>query len=276
MSTIWATRGFLASCDVDLDLKVYVGALQLRSVRAGARGGRARFGGGVDGGVDSVGGFGVGGVGGGDGYGGGGGDDDADGEESFGASALSECALSLQVTDGGVPLHAFARSTGLCAAGEGALRGRVAFGEWVCLPVRVRDLPQTAQLVMRLWGRGNECLGGATMRVFDPQLALRRGLQVGVGGARRRRGPARNAARRCATLRDAARCCLALRVAVRRRATQSDAARRSATHRCDTPQHRPPAPAPSIPHALTPFPTRPLFSADRDLAQLVVAAARPA
>ena len=217
MSTIWATRGFLASCDVDLDLKVYVGALQLRSVRAGARSGRARFGGGGDGGVDSVGGFGVGGGDGGNGEGGGGGgggDADADGEEIFGASALSECALSLQVTDGGVPLHAFARSTGLCAAGEGALRGRVAFGEWVCLPVRVRDLPQTAQLVMRLWGRGNECLGGATMRVFDPQLALRRGLQVGRVG--RGGGAGQHAV---------------LRIAARRCASQSDAERRRATQR---------------------------------------------
>jgi hypothetical protein len=168
--SVWATRSFLASCDVDLDLKVYVGALQLRSVRAGsfARSGGALFGG-----------DGAGGDGGGDG------DVDVDVDD---ASALSECSLSLQVVDGGVPLHAFARSTGMCAAGDGPLRGRLAFGEWVCLPVRVRDLPQTAQLVVRLWGSGNECLGGATLRVFDPLLALRRGLQV--------RLPARRAARR--------------------------------------------------------------------------------
>jgi hypothetical protein len=163
--SIWGSKTFFASCDVDLDLKVYVGSLVVR----GAGGARAP-------------------------------------SEQQG---LCECYASLQVWDGGLPLHPLARSTGLGhatpAAGRAgvgssaeedettgspspsssaspalpstfsAAAARVTWGEWVTLPIKIRELPQTAQLVVRLWSVRNDCFAGCTVRLFDARLALRRG-----------------------------------------------------------------------------------------------------
>jgi len=119
--SIWAQKQFLLSCDVQLDLKVYVGTLQLR--------------------------------------------------EAASPSWVEECYVSLQVVDGGIPLHPFARSTGLSYTSG----GRLAWDEWVALPVKVKDVPERAQLLVKLWGVGNVCLGGGSLRLFDKSLAFRRG-----------------------------------------------------------------------------------------------------
>lgn len=120
--SIWGSKRFYTSCDVDLDLKIYVGSVQLRTITdAPTRG--------------------------------------------------SECYVSLQLVDGGVPLHPFARSTSL-----GFVSGsKICWNEWVAIPFKIKDLPQTAQVVVRLWTVDNECFAGATLRCFDSKLALRRG-----------------------------------------------------------------------------------------------------
>ncbi len=108
---------------MDLDLKVYLGSLQLRSSTA----------------VDLV--------------------------DSY---------VSLQVICGGVPLHPFARSSQI-----GVLQdSRLQWNEWIALPIKIRDLPQSSQLVFKVWAANrNECIAGAVIRCFDHKLALRRGLQ---------------------------------------------------------------------------------------------------
>jgi hypothetical protein len=134
MASIWASRSFYASCDVDLDLKIYVGSLQLRRASVGAGAGSGASGG------------------------------------------AGDCYVSLQLLDDGAPLHPFARSTQLGVARA----GRVQWNEWVALPVRVRDLPRSAQLAVRVWAAGNELVAGATIMAFDHRLALRRGLSPAV------------------------------------------------------------------------------------------------
>ena len=90
-----------------------------------------------------------------------------------GSPCIAGCYITAQAIDCGVPLHTFARPTSL-----GVLSGtRLVWDQWLVLPVKVCDLPSSAQLVLRLWGVGNECLAGATVRLFDSKLALRRGLQ---------------------------------------------------------------------------------------------------
>lgn len=60
--------------------------------------------------------------------------------------------LTVQAVDGGVPLHSAARATQLpYICGD-----RLVWNEWLALPVKIRDLPLTAQLVRHCYMRCSE------------------------------------------------------------------------------------------------------------------------
>jgi hypothetical protein len=95
-------------------------------------------------------------------------------QRSNNTTELVDSYVSLQLICGGVPLHPFARSTQIGVVQD----SRVYWNEWIALPIKIRDIPQTAQLVFKVWSANkNECIAGATIRCFDHKLALRRGLQ---------------------------------------------------------------------------------------------------
>ena len=120
-SSVWVSRGFFPSSDVQLDLKIHVGSLLLRSL----------------------------------------------------PSAVAEAYVSLQLFDGGLPLHSSPRCTGVGVPGAG---GTITWDEWVTLPVRIRDLTLAAVIVARVWTAAG-CVAGSTVRVFDARSALKRGRQ---------------------------------------------------------------------------------------------------
>ena len=84
-----------------------------------------------------------------------------------------DLVISVRLVDGGLPLHPCSRATKLPV-----VRGsRAHWDEWLALPIKIRDLPRTAQLLVELRGVGMELLGGATVRCFDHKARLKRGRQ---------------------------------------------------------------------------------------------------
>lgn len=81
--------------------------------------------------------------------------------------------VSARLIDGGVGLHSCSRAT-RSPVRSGA---HAYFSEWLTFPVKIRDLPRTAQLVVSLIGPEFKTLGGSTVRCFDERSALKRGLQ---------------------------------------------------------------------------------------------------
>ena len=81
--------------------------------------------------------------------------------------------VSARIIDGGAGLHACVRAT------RSPIRSgnRMYWNEWLTFPVKIRDLPRTAQLVVMLVGPSFSTLAGSTLRCFDERSVLKRGLQ---------------------------------------------------------------------------------------------------
>lgn len=88
-------------------------------------------------------------------------------------SAVAEAYVSLQLFDGGLPMHSSPRCTSVGVPGAG---GTITWDEWVTLPVRIRDLTLAAVIIARVWTSAG-CVAGSTVRVFDARSALKRGRQ---------------------------------------------------------------------------------------------------
>lgn len=208
--SIWGSKQFYASSDIDLDVKIYVSTLQFRSLTSTG----TVF-------IDS--------------------------SQSLSSSSLipqqsvtttffsssstpstplsslpstdsslfDEAYIALQIIDGGIPLHPFARSTrlGVCdtttslgdlperkktatttttenisspqstsssssslsTAAAAATITRLIWNEWITLPIKIKELPPTAQLIIRLWTTKNTCIGGGTLKLFTNQYVYQNG-----------------------------------------------------------------------------------------------------
>lgn len=150
--SIWASRTFYSHSDVDLDVKVFIGSLQLRIAPS---------------------------------Y------DEYDQPSEFSlaslAAAADGCYISLQVIDGGIPLHPFARSTVATSVVLdeefvniiGSFRlatSTLTWNEWVALPIKISQLTQSSQLIVRVWSIDNTCIAGASLRLFDDKSLYLRGV----------------------------------------------------------------------------------------------------
>ena len=83
-----------------------------------------------------------------------------------------EMYLSFQVLQGGVPMHPIAKVSPLGVVVDNTVRWDV----WLTLPVKIRDLFITSQLVVKLWGVDSQLLAGTTIRLFSEDAKLKRGL----------------------------------------------------------------------------------------------------
>jgi hypothetical protein len=95
MASIYKDFYFFLSADINADLKIHIGRLELVDVPKAWR------------------------------------------------KAVHECIVAVRAVDGGLPLHSGHRSTVQPIRKADA----VEWNEWLALPVKIRDLPKTAQLV---------------------------------------------------------------------------------------------------------------------------------
>lgn len=125
MASIYRDVCFHLSCDLAVDLKVYIDHLDIKSLPASLH------------------------------------------------EQAEDLIVTVRLIDGGLPLFSGFKATNVPYRQDNF----VLWNEWLTLPVKIRDLPKTAQLVFELWGVGMELLGGTTVRILDSRLRLKRGMQ---------------------------------------------------------------------------------------------------